>query len=135
MAPPMKELGLGEIDMDIARAAKIPQEWTRFGEVFAALGEPERQRLVLAFDADEELNAGQLAGVSNLTRPAVSFHLKVLSQAGVLLREKRGREVFFKLNLTLLEETFGRCVQYVENRRDGLPRSTPLLSQGERDEG
>lgn len=115
-------------DMDKERAAKIPQEWTQFGEVFAALGEPERQRLVLAFDADEELNAGELAAVSNLTRPAVSFHLKILSQAGVLLREKRGREVFFKLNLSLLEETFGRCAQYVSNRRDGLPRSTPLVS-------
>jgi ArsR family transcriptional regulator len=104
--------------MDKERAQKIPQDWVRFGEVFSALGEPERQRLVLAFDAEEELNAGELAAVSNLTRPAVSFHLKVLSQAGVLLREKRGREVFFKLNLELLDETFGRCVTYVAQRRE-----------------
>ena len=112
--------------MDKERAAQIPQDWVKFGEVFSALGEPERQRLVLAFDAEEELNAGELAAVSNLTRPAVSFHLKVLSQAGVLLREKRGREVFFKLNLALLEETFGRCVQYVANRRAGAARTTPV---------
>lgn len=111
--------------MDKERAAQIPDEWQRFGEVFAALGEPERQRLVLAFDADEELNAGDLAAVSNLTRPAVSFHLKVLTQSGVLLREKRGREVFFKLNLELLQDTFGRCVQYIDNRKRRVPRSTP----------
>jgi DNA-binding transcriptional ArsR family regulator len=98
-------------------AAKIPPEWTLYGEVFAALGEPERQRLVLAFDSDEELNAGDLAAVSNLTRPAVSFHLKVLSKSGVLLREKRGREVFFKLNLELLDETFSHCMQYVHKRK------------------
>lgn len=108
--------------MDKVRASKIPPEWTQYGEVFAALGEPERQRLVLAFDADEELNAGELAAVSNLTRPAVSFHLKVLSQSGVLLREKRGREVFFKLNLELLDETFSRCMQYVHNRKSKKPR-------------
>jgi DNA-binding transcriptional ArsR family regulator len=108
--------------VDKARAEKIPAEWSQFGEVFAALGEPERQRLVLAFDADEELNAGELAAVSNLTRPAVSFHLKVLSQSGVLLREKRGREVFFKLNLDLLGETFGRCVTYIDNRKAKKPR-------------
>ena len=112
--------------MDKQRAQKLPDEWLQFGEVFAALGEPERQRLVLAFDADEELNAGELAAVSNLTRPAVSFHLKVLFQAGVLLREKRGREIFFKLNLPLLEETFGRCMTYVQNRREKKPRTTPL---------
>ena len=110
--------------MDKTRAENIPQEWKGYGEVFAALGEPERQRLVLAFDADEELNAGELAEMSNLTRPAVSFHLKVLSQSGVLLREKRGREVFFKLNLELLEETFGRCLGYIEARRRKAPRVT-----------
>lgn len=112
--------------MDKQRAALIPAEWLRYGEVFAALGEPERQRLVLAFDADEELNAGDLAAVSNLTRPAVSFHLKVLTQSGVLLREKRGREVFYKLNITLLEDTFGRCMTYIENRKGKVPRSTAL---------
>jgi DNA-binding transcriptional ArsR family regulator len=110
--------------MDKERAAQIPAEWLRYGEVFAALGEPERQRLVLAFDADEELNAGELASVSNLTRPAVSFHLKVLSQSGVLLREKRGREVFFKLNLELLEVTFGSCLKYIDNRKRRVPRTT-----------
>lgn len=109
--------------MDKDRASKIPAEWTRFGLVFAALGEPERQRLVLAFDAEEELNAGDLAAVSNLTRPAVSFHLKVLTQAGVLLRDKRGREVFFKLNLDLLDDTFGNCLKYIDNRRKKLPRA------------
>ena len=114
--------------MDKQRAQKLPDEWTQFGEVFSALGEPERQRLVLAFDADEELNAGDLAAVSNLTRPAVSFHLKVLSQAGVLLREKRGREIFFKLNLPLLEETFGRCMAYVQNRKAKKPLSAVAKS-------
>ena len=112
--------------MDQQRANKLPSEWMQFGEVFSALGEPERQRLVLAFDADEELNAGELAAVSKLTRPAVSFHLKVLSQAGVLIREKRGREIFFKLNLPLLEETFGRCVTYVQNRKEGKPRTVEI---------
>ena len=119
--------------MDKERAAQIPAEWQRFGEVFAALGEPERQRLVLAFDADEELNAGDLAAVSNLTRPAVSFHLKVLTQSGVLLREKRGREVFFKLNLELLQDTFGSCLQYIDNRKRRVPSSTPAKASKAKD--
>jgi DNA-binding transcriptional ArsR family regulator len=114
--------------VDASRAEKIPQEWAQFGAVFSALGDPERQRLVLAFDSDEELNAGQLAAASKLTRPAVSFHLKVLDHSGVLLREKRGREVFFKLNLDLLEETFGRCVTYVSHRKNKHPKGSDELT-------
>lgn len=116
--------------MNKERAAQIPAEWAKFGLVFAALGEPERQRLILAFDADEEINAGELAAVSKLTRQAVSFHLKVLTQSGSLLREKRGREVFYKLNLDLLEETFGRCVRYIGQRRATAPRPATSRKAG-----
>ena len=111
-----------------SKAISIPAQWLKFGQVFAALGEPERQRLVLAFDADEELNAGELAAASDLTRPAVSFHLKVLAAAGVLSRQKRGREVFYKLNLDLMESTFSSCLQYAQNRKAKLPRSGVSLS-------
>lgn len=58
---------------------------------FAALADPTR-RAILARLALGEASVGALAAPFRMSLPAVSKHLKVLEGAGLLLREKRGRE-------------------------------------------
>ena len=76
----------------------IPREWRNLSRVFTALGDEHRQRILLTFEPGERLNAGRIAEVSTLSRTAVSHHLKVLREAGVLRSEKIGREVWFWLD-------------------------------------
>jgi DNA-binding transcriptional ArsR family regulator len=52
-----------------------------------ALAEPNRRR-ILSLVRDEELTAGEIASHFRVTRPAVSQHLTVLKEAG-LVRERR----------------------------------------------
>ena len=52
-----------------------------------AIAEPRRRR-ILAMVRDRELSAGEIAAGFEISRPAVSQHLKVLREAG-LLRERR----------------------------------------------
>ena len=47
------------------------------------------------FEPGERLNVGQIVAGSTLSRTAVAHHLRVLREAGVLKREKAGREVYF----------------------------------------
>ena len=54
-----------------------------------------RQRILLTFEPGERLNVGQIADVSTLSRSAVSHHLKILREAGVLDSVKEGKEVYF----------------------------------------
>ena len=68
----------------------IPREWRAMAKVFVALGDEHRQRILLVFERGERLTVGQIAEVSTLSRPAVSHHLKILREAGVLGREKVG---------------------------------------------
>ncbi len=83
--------------------------------VFTALGDEHRQRILLTFEPGERLNVGQIANVSTLSRSAVSHHLKILREAGVLQSHKEGKEVFFWVNKTFLQETLRNVLDYVES--------------------
>lgn len=83
--------------------------------VFTALGDEHRQRILLTFESGERLNVGQIAEVSTLSRSAVSHHLKILRQAGVLESRKEGKEVFFWINKAFLQETLGNVLDYIQN--------------------
>ena len=85
-------------------------------KVFVALGDEHRQRILLTFDKGERLTVGQIAEVATLSRPAVSHHLKILREAGVLLAERAGREVYLRVNRQILEETLGTVLDFVRTK-------------------
>ena len=98
---------------DYSRA--IPESWQRMSKIFTALGDEHRQRILLTFEQGERLNVSQIVSVSTLSRPAVSHHLKILREAGVLESEKVGKEIFFWVNKIILMETFGNVMDYLEH--------------------
>jgi ArsR family transcriptional regulator, arsenate/arsenite/antimonite-responsive transcriptional repressor len=81
--------------MKQAYARSIPAAWRRIARMFVALGDEHRQRILLMFEPGERLNVGQIVAASTLSRSAVSHHLRVLREAGVLQSEKVGKEVQF----------------------------------------
>jgi ArsR family transcriptional regulator, arsenate/arsenite/antimonite-responsive transcriptional repressor len=52
--------------------------------LFFALGEPARQQILVLLTEYEELNVNQLTERLPLSRPAISHHLKILRQAGLV---------------------------------------------------
>ena len=91
----------------------IPKEWRALAKVFVALGDEHRQRILLTFEKGERLTVGQIAEVATLSRPAVSHHLKILRNAGVLEAERAGREVYLRINREVLEQTLATVLDYV----------------------
>jgi len=91
----------------------IPKAWRNIAKVYTALGDEHRQRILLTFERGERLNVGQIVEVSTLSRTAVSHHLRVLREAGVLSSEKRGKEVYFWINKDFLVESMETVVNYV----------------------
>jgi DNA-binding transcriptional ArsR family regulator len=83
------------VGMKKAYARTIPAAWRRTARIFVALGDAHRQRILLMFERGERLNVGQIVAASTLSRSAVSHHLRVLREAGVLDSEKLGKEVYF----------------------------------------
>ncbi|MEO7727364.1 MAG: metalloregulator ArsR/SmtB family transcription factor [Burkholderiales bacterium] len=91
----------------------IPREWRNISKVFAALGDEHRQRILLTFEAGERLNIGEIVQVSTLSRTAVSHHLRILREAGVLQSSKQGKEVYFWINKKFLVEAMTTVAGYI----------------------
>jgi DNA-binding transcriptional ArsR family regulator len=76
----------------------LSPQWERNTAVFSALGDATRQKILLLFDPHEEICVTDIAAVFHLSRPAISHHLKVLRNTGLLVCEKRGKEVYYRIN-------------------------------------
>ncbi len=95
--------------------ADIPNEWKNISSLFVALGDEQRQRILLAFDKDERLNILQIVASSKLSRTAVTHHLKILNGCGALSSEKIGKEVFFWVNKTHITTEISNVLNYIKN--------------------
>jgi DNA-binding transcriptional ArsR family regulator len=60
-----------------------------------AIAEPHRRR-ILRLVWDRELSAGEIAGHFDVTRPAVSQHLAVLREAGLLSERRSGTRRLYR---------------------------------------
>ena len=92
----------------------IPREWRTISRAFTALGDEHRQRILLTFEPGERLNVGQIVEVSTLSRSAVSHHLKLLKDAGVLDSEKVGKEVYYWVDKRFVVESLQAVLDYFE---------------------
>lgn len=95
---------------------EIPAAWEDTSDLFLALGDEHRQRILLAFEAGERLNISQIVSVSTLSRTAVTHHLNVLKQAKVLNYEKVGKEMQFWINQCMISEALNRVQIYIQTQ-------------------
>ena len=95
--------------------ADIPNEWKNISVLFIALGDEQRQRILLAFEKKERLNILQIVASSKLGRTAVTHHLKILRHSGALSSEKMGKEVFFWVNKSHIMTEIENVLEYIKN--------------------
>jgi DNA-binding transcriptional ArsR family regulator len=65
--------------------------------IFAALGDQTRLRLVFRLCDDGPLSITRLASGSKVTRQAITKHLRVMEQAGLVRSTRHGRESVWQL--------------------------------------
>ena len=61
-----------------------------------AIGDETRQQ-IMALCCCRSLSVSEIVAQLRVTQPTVSHHLRVLREAGLVKREKRGKEVFYTL--------------------------------------
>lgn len=77
---------------------------TNVDELWAAIGEPMRRRLLDALLARGEATATTLASELPVTRQAVAKHLAILDRAGLVEAHRSGREVRYRVRAERLDE-------------------------------
>jgi ArsR family transcriptional regulator, arsenate/arsenite/antimonite-responsive transcriptional repressor len=86
--------------------------------LFFALGDGTRQQIILLLENIDECNVTKLAEKLPLSRPAVSHHLRVLRQAGLVKVERRGTENHYHLTIDDALGLLKRFMYEVENCQD-----------------
>jgi DNA-binding transcriptional ArsR family regulator len=71
-------------------------------EVFKALGDPIRWNIVQQMAQQEELACSVLEDTLPVSKPTISYHTKILTQAGLIEVRKRGRNYFYSLRREVL---------------------------------
>ena len=91
----------------------LPQEWLPAAHVFAALGDPWRQKILLLFGPDEELSIKDIAGVFPLSRTAIVHHLMVLERAEVLRSRREGKSSLYSVRPGVVLAALDALRQYI----------------------
>jgi DNA-binding transcriptional ArsR family regulator len=80
-------------------------------DVFQAIADPIR-REIISLLASKQLNMGTIADNFDITRPAVSKHIRILAECGLVVIKQQGRERFCKANLKKLQQVVNWIEQY-----------------------
>ena len=92
-------------------------------DVFHAVADPTRRAILDLLRVRERLTAGEIAAEFDaISRPAVSKHLRVLRQAGLVAHERRGRQRVHRLNPEPLRELDRWLTQYKRFWQSSLER-------------
>ena len=100
-----------------------------------AIAEP-RRRKILTLVRDGELSAGEIAARFDVTRPAISQHLGVLKEAGLVRERRDGTRRLYQARPEGLEELRVFLEEFWDTRLDALRREAERKEarKGERDD-
>jgi ArsR family transcriptional regulator len=77
---------------------------TRLLRVLKALADPKRFRMLQQIASAGELTCGQVGDRFDLSQPTISHHLKILTEAGLVVVREVGQHHFISANVELINE-------------------------------
>jgi DNA-binding transcriptional ArsR family regulator len=88
-------------------------------EVFEAIAQPKR-REILRLLAAKERSAGEIAGNFAVTQPAISQHLKVLKETGLVSERRDGTRRLYSVRAQGLSDLHGFLAEVLPGRLQRL---------------
>ncbi|WP_426612258.1 ArsR/SmtB family transcription factor [Bradyrhizobium sp. McL0616] len=96
---------------------------------FAALSDPTRRALLARLGEQDTLSVSELAAPFPISLPAVMKHLDVLTDAGLIVREKSGRTVACRLTAQPMEQAMNWLNRYAQFWSDNLDRLAAFVEK------
>lgn len=91
----------------------LPEDWLPAAKVFAAMGDPLRQKILLLFEETEEISIKKIAGALSAGRSTIVHHLTVLEEAGVLAFRRAGKETLYRARPETALAAMDRLREYI----------------------
>ncbi|GAB1455844.1 hypothetical protein MASR2M48_11510 [Spirochaetota bacterium] len=86
------------------------------GFAFKALSD-ETRREIIRLLKEKDLTAGQIADEFTITKPSISHHLSILKQAGLIDDKRRGQNIVYALNTSVIEAIMGWFMEFTKAKR------------------
>ena len=99
-------------------------------QLWSAIADPSRRRVLDLVVTNGDVSASWLAGRVPFCRQAVSKHLVVLEQAGLISRRKQGREVLYQVDADRLDQAthaMAELARQWDRRLDTIKRLAEAL--------
>lgn len=88
-----------------------------FQESFKALSDTTR-REILNLLKNGSMTAGDIGSHFEATGATISHHLSILKEAGLISDERRGKFIYYELNMSVLDEMMGWIIQLRGGKED-----------------
>jgi len=98
-------------------------------QTFAALADPTRRALLARLSNRDSLSVSELAQPFAMSLPAIMKHLDVLSDAGLVAREKTGRVVACRLTATPMRRAMDWLSHYQRFWSESLDRLAAFVEE------
>ncbi|MFJ8090074.1 ArsR/SmtB family transcription factor [Lysinibacillus sp. NPDC095746] len=102
---------------------------TQDRDVYAAIADPTRRQLIRLLADAEELPLHELTSQFQMGRTAVSKHLAILKDAGLVIARRVGRETRYRLNAKPLQEIQDWVSYYEGFWKERMARLNLLLEE------
>ena len=100
-------------------------------DVFQAIADPTRREIIDLL-ADKSLPVNEVAGNFDISRPAVSKHIKILTECGLVVIRQRGRKRFCRADPRKLQEVAEWAARYRKFWSKKLDDLEMLLEEDEK---
>ena len=87
------------------------------GKAWSALSDGTRRR-ILSLLHSKDMTAGEIAEHFDISKPSISHHLNVLKEAEVVSCEKKGQNVIYSINTTVLQDIMGFFMGLLKEEND-----------------
>jgi DNA-binding transcriptional ArsR family regulator len=103
-------------------------------DIFSVISEP-RRREILRLVQDHELSAGEIAAHFDVTRPAVSQHLRILEQAELVTVRREGTKRLYRARPEGLADLRAFLDEFWEGSLNRLKRAAENYERGYEPDG
>jgi len=84
-----------------------------FSRTFAALSDPNRQKILEILRTGEK-PVSEIAEQLSISLATLSHHLDILKRADLLSSRRAGRQIFYNLNISVLEEISEALIKFIK---------------------
>lgn len=83
-------------------------------ETLKALADPTRRQIIQLLKSGR-LSAGDIVEHFSISAAAISRHLSILKEAGLIRDTREGKYIFYEINLSVLEELLSWLIDFKED--------------------